>query len=246
VKILVTGHKGSVGQALVPVLEEQGHVVRGFDLPDSDIRKAYQVWEAVRFRPQWIIHLAASKSAPDGELDPLDIADTNVAGTANIVRAATVCGAKVLLASTCKAADPETAYGASKLLCERMVLAAGGSVARFFNVREAQGNVFRLWENIPAGEPLPVTPCRRFFISMAEAVSLLLLVMEMPAGRYTVHPGEPRLMRDVAESEYPGRELAFIPPRRGDRDEEPLCAASERPVVLTNGLLRITSAHDAG
>jgi FlaA1/EpsC-like NDP-sugar epimerase len=195
-------------------------------------------------KPQVVVHLAAAKSAPDGELFPLEIAETNVLGTVNVLASARHVGARVILASTCKAVDPETAYGASKLLCERMVLSEGGSVARFFNVREAQGNVFRLWERIPPSEPLPVTPCQRFFISMDQTVDLLVRVIGLPSGRYSVRPDGPFRMRDVAEELYPGRELSLIMPRRGDRDVEPLCAPTEQVTDISGGLIRITSVHD--
>lgn len=246
-KILVTGSKGSIGTALCARLEDDGHQLYGFDLPFDDVRSKMMVGQAVReFRPELIFHLAASKSAPDGEIDPYGIAETNVVGTMNVLDAARVNdGVRVIFASTCKAADPETAYGASKLLCERMVLAQAGTVCRFFNVREASGNVFRLWESLPADEPIPVTSCRRFFMSLNRAVELLVAAMGLPAGRYTVEPGVPRLMRDVANDLYPDRELSLIPPRRGDRNAEPLKAASEHAVEICDGLLRIESEHEA-
>jgi FlaA1/EpsC-like NDP-sugar epimerase len=243
-RVLVTGAAGSVGTHLVPRLESLGYTVKGIDREWDITRPSFLRFVFEEAKPQVVIHLAAAKSAPDGELFPLEIADTNVTGTTNVLRAARDVGARVILASTCKAADPETAYGASKLLCERMVLSQLGSVARFFNVREAGGNVFRLWEQVPPAEPLPVTPCRRFFISMVQAVDLLVQAVELPSGRYTVRPDGPFLMRDVAEGLYPGRELSFIMPRRGDRDVEPLCARTERVLEIDGGLLRIESVHD--
>jgi FlaA1/EpsC-like NDP-sugar epimerase len=116
-----------------------------------------------------IYHLAGAKHAPEGEQHPAMVARVNTIGTDNIVRAA--CGAKVILASTCKAGDPETAYGASKLIAERIVLNAGGVVVRFFNVRETAGNVFRLWEQIPFPQPIPYTDCWRYFISSTGALT---------------------------------------------------------------------------
>jgi FlaA1/EpsC-like NDP-sugar epimerase len=243
-KILVTGAAGSIGTPLVERLENLGHTVKGIDL-EWDIRRQFMLrYVFSEFRPQVVIHLAAAKSAPAGELFPREIATTNVLGTENVLDAASVVGARVILASTCKAADPETAYGFSKALCERMVLSEGGSVARFYNVREAFGNVFRLWERLGPEEPVPVTPCRRFFISVEQAVDLLVRVVGLPPGRYSVQPDGPFLMRDVAEQTYPGRRQLMIPPRRGDRDTEPLCAVTERIVVMRDGLTRIVSDYD--
>ncbi len=238
-RILVTGANGSIGQALLPKLD-------GFDVLATDI-DTFDVRERVglstrQFDPTIVFHLAAAKHAPNGEFDPLDVAETNVIGTANVL--AHFPNAKVVLTSTCKAADPETAYGASKLIAERMVLNAGGTVARLYNVVEASGNVFEHWRSLPADEPLPVTPCRRYFISLDEAVELVLRCAVFPSGRYTVDPGRGRWMHDVAHEHYPGRDIQFIPPRRGDRLHEPLCAHSEEILPFAGGFSRIVSPHD--
>jgi FlaA1/EpsC-like NDP-sugar epimerase len=148
-------------------------------------------------------------------------------------------------ASTCKSCEPETAYGASKLVAERVTLNAGGSVARFYNVVESSGNVFEIWAQVPADEPLLVTPCRRYFISLAEAVSLVIWTAILPPGRYGFDPGQPREMHDVASDLYPGRQLQSVPPRRGDRIAEPLAARHEQVEQGARpGLLRIVGAHD--
>lgn len=243
--VLVTGANGSVGRALCPVLREVGHHVYETDIDSMDVRDASRVRHAVEgLTPDVIVHLAGAKHAPEAELDPAGTATTNITGTANVLAAATAVGARVVTASTCKACDPETAYGASKLIAERMTLNAGGSVARFYNVPESGGNVFRLWESLPADAPIPVTDCRRYFISMQQAVGLVVMCLRLPAGRWTVDPGEPWWMRDVAASLYPGREIVMVPARRGDRRREPLCAQAETMAPPQWGLCRITSPYD--
>lgn len=150
-----------------------------------------------------------------------------------------------MTASTCKACDPETVYGASKLLAERMTLNAGGTVVRFFNVRESSGNVFRIWERVPDGDPLPVADAWRYFISLEAAAQLVVDAIGLPAGRFMVDPGAPRWMPDVAAEEYPGREQAWMPLRRGDRRREPLHARCEAVSRDESGYLRVANAHDA-
>lgn len=245
VRVLVTGAAGSVGQALCPVLKEVGHRVCETDIDTMDVRDASLVRRLVELdAPDVIVHLAGAKHAPEAELDPAGTATTNITGTANVLAAAAAVGARVVTASTCKACDPETAYGASKLIAERMTLNAGGSVARFYNVPESGGNVFRLWESLPADAPIPVTDCRRYFISMQQAVGLVVMCLRLPAGRWTVDPGEPWWMRDVAARLYPGREIMMVPARRGDRRCEPLCAQAETFTPSSWGLARIASPYD--
>lgn len=248
--VLVTGAAGSVGAALCPVLRESGHVVIATDLAPHDSQLDVRHLESVNHwvsacAPDWIVHLAGAKHAPEGELDPAGTAGTNISGTANVLAVAAQFGARVVTASTCKACDPETAYGASKLIAERMTLNAGGSVARFYNVPESGGNVFRLWESLPDDAPIPVTDCRRHFITMDQAVALVIACLGLPAGRWTIDPGEPQWIRDVASRLYPGRELVEIPARRGDRRCEPLCAAAETFTPSSSGLAKITSPYDS-
>lgn len=242
-RILVTGAAGSIGSPLVDRLRDMKHLVSARDIDTLDVTNEAQVEDFMhRVEPHVVYHLAGAKHAPDGEHDPEHVVRVNVAGTANIVRHAR--NAKVVLASTCKAADPETAYGASKLVAERIVLNAGGVVVRYYNVRETAGNVFRLWERIPQHEPIPWTDCWRYFITLEQAVALTVAALELPQGRYTVDPGLPRHMLSVANDLYPQRVLRQVPVRRGDRKREPLHARCETVSALGGLLLRIDSPYD--
>jgi FlaA1/EpsC-like NDP-sugar epimerase len=241
--ILVTGAAGSVGVELCKRLRDLGHErVIETDIETMDVTNEQQVRLILeRKRPRVIYHLAGAKHAPDGELDPWHVCNVNAVGTRNVLEHRGE--AKVVLASTCKACDPETAYGASKLIAERMVLNAGGTVVRFFNIPEAEGNVFRLWESLPFDEPLPVTDCRRYFVPMDEAVDLLVLALELVPGRYAPQPGASWHMEQKARELYPNRQHISIPRRRGDRREEPLAAVCETASYATK-FIRITSPHD--
>lgn len=247
--VLVTGAKGSIGSEIVPRLQRVGlgvvwpTDVENIDVTDPTTFELARVLDS-RHGVHVVFHLAGAKHAPVGEADPADTWRVNVAGTANVIEA--FPNAKIILASTCKACNPETVYGASKLIAERMVLNAGGVVVRYYNVRETQGNVFRLWEGLPASEPIPYTDCWRYFITTRQAVELTLAAADLPSGRYTVDPGEPKHMLAEARSLYPGRPLVPIPPRRGDRIREPLHALHEHvvPVASHPGLLEIVNRHD--
>jgi FlaA1/EpsC-like NDP-sugar epimerase len=239
-RVLITGAKGSIGSAVL------GHV-EGIptDLDSLDVRDEAAVRATLSAeKPDVVLHLAAAKSAPEGERDPMSALEINVIGTRNVL-AHVPEGCHVVTASTCKACEPETAYGASKLVAERVTLNAGGSVARFYNVVESSGNVFEIWKEWPAEEPLLVTPCRRYFISLAEAVSLVIWSAILPPARYGFDPGTAREMHDVAADLYPGRATKSVPPRRGDRIAEPLAARHELVEQgAVEGLLRIVGAHD--
>lgn len=247
-RILITGAEGSIGSAVAAILGDVAEVTatdKHSGDPALDVRVESDVAAVLReVSPEIVFHLAAAKSAPEGERDPMSALEVNVLGTRNVLAHAPT-GSHVVTASTCKACEPETAYGASKLVAERVTLNAGGSVARFYNVVESSGNVFELWSRLDPAEPVPVTPCRRYFISLAEAVSLVVWTAILPPARYGFDPGKPREMLDVAADLYPGRTLRSVPPRRGDRIAEPLAARHEQVEQDARvSLLRIVGAHD--
>ena len=247
-RVLVTGAAGSIGESLVPALQANGANVWPTDITGSDLFPVDYLdvtdQEMVRrtamgVKPDLIFHLAANKHAPEGEQYPYGATLVNVEGTYNVLMAKGQ--GQIVLASTCKAVHPETAYGASKLIAERMVLNDSGTVVRLFNVVPASGNVFEIWEATDG--PVPVTNCFRFFVSMDEAVCALLAAVTRDPGRYSPRPGMLRNMPSVAmELGYDSYEIS---PRRGDRLVEPLMAICEKGFV-EDGLLRVVSAHDSG
>ena len=244
-RVLVTGAEGSIGSAITKLLNDSGASTTGTDIADCDVTNRSMLADVMaRVKPTLVFHLAGAKHAPDGEIDPLDAAKINITGTANVVRSTS---ARVVTASTCKSCDPETAYGATKLVAERITLNAGGSVARFYNVPESSGNVFEIWKALPETDPIAVTMCERYFVSLNEALALLLWAAVLLPGRYAVQPGPPRDMISVASALYPDRVQVGMPRRRGDRMDEPLHAASETlHATSVPNIVRIESPHDPG
>jgi len=253
-RVLVTGASGALGQPLVALLRESGvHVVpTDIDLQGGapwgtrymDVTAFQSVLEGLAFHePTLVINLAAAKLAPEGEENPWAAVDVNVNGVQNLLNAAR--SARVVQASTCKAGTRYCSYGFSKALAERLVLNAGGTVTRFYNVPSAGPSVLTIWRGLDADEPLPVAPCRRYLISEREALASLLWSCVLPPGRYAVDPGEPSTMAEYAERLFPGRMQVEMPPRRGDSDEELLHApfewVEETPVPFIN---RIGSPND--
>jgi FlaA1/EpsC-like NDP-sugar epimerase len=245
-RVLVTGAAGSVGETLCPLLTVLGAKVWPTDITGSD-------WFPVDYldvtdgntvsammiglKPDMVFHLAAQKYAPEGEQVPVATTLVNVQGTYNVYRDRGMAG--FVLTSTCKAIHPETAYGATKLLAERVVLNQGGTVVRLYNVVPAYGNVFEKWAGMDG--PVPVTDCSRYFVTMEEAVAALLSAATRKPGRYSPDPGEIRYMPEVAMDL--GYATFEIPPRRGDRIEELLTADCE-DFFVEDGLVRVVGAHD--
>lgn len=241
-RVLVTGGEGSLGSFLAQVLDGIGAITGS---PDVDTGDVSELQEMVRWQnelaPEYVMHLAGMKHAPDGEVDPDLAFRVNVMGTQNVLAA--MPGAHVTVTSTCKSIQPETCYGATKLLAERLVLNNGGSVARLYNTIETGGNVFEIWAAIPEGESLAVMPCTRFFITRDEAVGLILH-SALRVGRWAVNPGEPREILAIAQALFPTREFHLVPPRRGDRVVEPRIGHHEAIVEAVGPFERIVGHHD--
>lgn len=240
-RVLVTGSAGHLAQSVVPRLEAQGHTVIDFDLPFRDVLNSLQVATFARRRADVCVHLAGLKYATTAEVEPLPTVEVNVRGTANVVAA---FGPNVVLASTCKAADPETVYGCSKLISERIVLEAGGRVARLVNVLGSVGSVTEIWKAVPDDEPLPVCDATRLFITDDIAADLIVDALEWPTGRYGPKSPAHRHMRAVAKELHPGRDITVIPLRRGDRKDERLVAECEEAKIWSNDAVRIVGRHD--
>jgi len=151
-RILITGHKGQLGQALLRRLPE----ALGADLPEVDITTAASIAAAVEAaRPEVIIHCAAMTDV-DGAARQPDLAyRINGLGTQNVALAAARSGAALLHISTNEVFDgakrspyfefdatgPINAYARSKLAAEWFVTHL---LQRFYLVRTS-------WLSAPGG-----------------------------------------------------------------------------------------------
>lgn len=243
-RVLVTGSDGYLGKLCRTQLRESGVESLGFDLPHDVTDLAELAAFTAGYRQGLhCLHLAAHKHAPYGEECPAEVARVNIEGTANVVK---LFGPNVVLASTCKAADPMTAYGASKLIAERIVLNAGGKVVRLVNVWGSTGSVAEIWKQIPESDPLPVvSDCKRMWMTPKDAVLLLTKALAWPTGRYSPDVSEPTSMIDTAHRVYPGRALCILPPRRGDRPTERLVGEYEWREPWRDGAQRICHPADS-
>ncbi len=228
-RVLVTGAAGEIGGPLVSRLREAGVRVFPTDISGDcafmDVAKRPSVLRMVAERdPTVIINLAAAKLAPAGEIDPWQAVRVNANGVIHLLET----GVRVVQASTCKAVEPQTCYGASKLIAERMVLNQGGTVVRYVNVPEAGPSMVTIWEALAEDGPIPVTACTRYVMTLGEAISLTIWAMVLPAGRYKLDAGDPVTMSEYARRYFPQRKQVPIPLRRGDRLVEPHHGTHER------------------
>ncbi|MFQ3547905.1 MAG: nucleoside-diphosphate sugar epimerase/dehydratase [Termitinemataceae bacterium] len=197
-----------------------------------------------------IFHTAAYKHVPMMEENPVAAIENNVFGTENLILAAEKHRVqRFVLISTDKAVDPVSVYGASKFLCEQLVLqaATAGSanfmVVRFGNVLGSRGSIMPLFQKqIEKGGPVTVThpEARRWFMTIPEACSLVLKTGGVGENGklYLLDMGEPVKIRELAEQMIrfygfePDRDIKieYIGLRPGERLDERLWSETELPV----------------
>lgn len=174
-----------------------------------------------------VVHAAALKRIEVCEYDPIEVVKTNVGGAANVIAAATDAGVKKVVAlSTDKACDPVNAYGASKLLAEKMFLAANNArgadgplfaVTRYGNIAGSNGSVIPRWRAmLAAGATIvPVTDpsATRFWMTIQEAVALVADTIERMRGGEMVIPESLPAYRlgDLAEAMGADMEVIGLP-----------------------------------
>jgi FlaA1/EpsC-like NDP-sugar epimerase len=177
----------------------------------ADIRDRERIHQVFReYRPQVVFHAAALKHLPVLERHPCEGVKSNVAGTENLVEAATMHDVeRFVLISTDKAANPASVLGATKRLAELLLETYRGSscklvAVRFGNVLGSRGSLLHvLREQLAAGQPVTIThpEVSRYFMTIEEAVGLVLEAARMAdsSGTFVLDMGEPVRIVDLVE-----------------------------------------------
>ena len=136
------------------------------------------------FRPDIIIHAAATKFVDLAEKQPMECIDVNVLGSQNIARVAIERNIESVIGiSTDKASPPiRNIYGMTKALMERAYCSMNGKsttkfcCVRYGNVAWSTGSVLPVWKKMhdETGVIRTTGPeMRRFFFTVDEAVKLV-------------------------------------------------------------------------
>jgi len=178
--ILITGGTGSFGRQFVRVLLQRAKPrrlivfsrdeLKQFEMQQEfkqpcmryflgDVRDGRRLEQAMR-GVDIVVHAAALKQIPAAEYNPMESIKTNVHGAENVISAAIANEVdKVIALSTDKAASPINLYGATKLVSDKLFVAAnnvaGGhrtrfAVVRYGNVVGSRGSVVPLFRQLIA------------------------------------------------------------------------------------------------
>lgn len=281
-KILVTGGTGSIGSEIVRQLlkmspkqiriysrdEFKQHELQN-ELKDKknfkllrfllgDIRDKDRLSRAFN-DIDIVFHAAALKHVPFCETNPFEAMKTNVLGTQNVIESAIDHRVeKMISISTDKAVNPNTFMGITKLMSERMVIAAPNysgrpeikfSVVRFGNVLNSRGSVIPLWiDQIKKGGPVLVTDknMERFFMTIPDAVNLVFSAASQMLGseifvlkmqKYKIYDIAQELIRKYSEGKKIN--IKIIGARDREKSDEYLFTEDESKLMIDSGPFHI-------
>lgn len=252
-------------------------------LPGEQQRRARQVVADVtnqarmeqlfaHFSPQVVFHVAAYKHVPMMEYYPDEAVRVNVMGTTNVAALARRHSAeRFVFISTDKAVNPSSIMGATKRVGELLMMANAEQVqqgetrtlftgVRFGNVLGSRGSVVPTFvRQIDAGGPVTITDpeMTRFFISIAEAVSLVIEAATMTRGGeiFMLDMGQSIRIEELAyklirlRGLRPGTDIpiTYTGVRPGEKLHEELIAGDEQRCSTSHPkLFRIQSHYAPG
>jgi len=262
--ILITGGTGSFGKMFVKTILEKYPDVKRLVVYSRDELKQFEMaqlypsskFSQVRFfigdvrdyqrfkraceGIDIIIHAAALKQVPTAEYNPDECIKTNIGGAQNVIDASLETNVKIVVAlSTDKAAAPINLYGATKLVSDKLFIAANNikgkrdlrfSVVRYGNVMGSRGSVIPFFMQKAKEGVIPITnkEMTRFNISLEAGVEMVLWAIENAIGGEIFVPKIPSYtIETVAKAIAPNAGIEYIGIRPGEKIHEEMITESD-------------------
>ena len=262
--ILITGGTGSFGKSFTKTIVERYPDISRLVIYSRDEQKQFQMsheyphdkYPFIRFfigdvrdherlkralkGIDYVIHAAAMKHIHIAEYNPMECIKTNVIGAENLINACLETEVKKVVAlSTDKAAAPINLYGATKLVSDKLFIAANNikgwnpisfSVVRYGNVMGSNGSVVPFFLKKRKEGVLPIThpDMTRFNITLDEAVGMVLHALEHAWGGEIFVPKIPSFkIVDLAEAIDPTCDTIIVGLRPGEKIHEEMITVSD-------------------
>lgn len=221
---------------------EYGDKLRFFIGDVRDLERMRRAFKGV----DYVIHAAALKQVPSCEYNPNEAIKTNIHGAMNVIEAALDSNVKKVVAlSTDKAVNPVNLYGGTKLVSDKLFIAANSyvgasdlcfSVVRYGNVAGSRGSVIPFFNKIiqDGEQELPITDYQmtRFWISLPEGVELVLKALGEARGGETFISKIPSFkIIDLAQAMLPGCKMPEVGIREGEKLHEIMITPEDAPTT---------------
>jgi UDP-N-acetylglucosamine 4,6-dehydratase len=276
-RVFVTGVTGTIGTALAELHRSRGDEVFGCSRGEA----AAQAWlarrpvlgtvflcDAARLVERHsdigrllptidrAYHCAAMKHVDLCEANPDEATYQNVTLPILVAVACKAAGVPLVFASTDKACLPSGVYGATKLIAERAVTAAGGAAVRLANVAGSSGSVLHRWRQIAdqKGRISVTDPEMTRFFMTAHQAALFMADHAVPGSVAVPRPLLAVRMGDLAGAfaSLTGCGIEVTGPRPGESKhqwafspEEPAVAMDGKFVLGKGGMLGGLCSLDA-
>ncbi len=220
----------------------QKKIVRFFLGDVRDLQRLNIAFEGVDI----VIHAAALKQVPSAEYNPTEYIKTNINGAENIIQAAINCNVKKVIAlSTDKAVNPINLYGATKLVSDKLFIAANNivgkknirfSIVRYGNVSGSRGSVLPFFLKLKkSGKPFLLThkDATRFWITLDEGVNFVINSLKKMYGGEIFIPKLPAIkIIDLAKAIDEKNKIKIIGLRESEKIHEALISPDDNRNVL--------------
>ena len=259
--ILVTGGTGSFGRSFVRrVLAEHDATrvvvlsrdeLKQYDFAEEldhdprvrffigDVRDPERLWRAFD-GIEVVVHAAALKQVPAAEYNPFEAIKTNIQGAQNVIDAALDRQVeRVIALSTDKASSPINLYGATKLVSDKLFIAANAyagakptmfAVVRYGNVVGSRGSVVPFFERLAPTGVIPITDERmtRFWITLDQGVDFVIAMLGTMHGGELFVPKIPSMrVTDLARAIAPDARLETVGIRPGEKLHEQMISVDD-------------------
>jgi len=265
-KILITGGTGSLGKGLTKRLlsynvdsiriysrNENQQVKMQSEFNDKrlrfligDIRDLSRLARALE-GIDIVFHAAALKHVPVVEYNPFEAVQTNILGSQNVINASLEENVEICICiGTDKAVAPFNTYGATKLLMEKLFVAASNYIdtarhktkflaVRYGNVLGSSNSVIpKFTEQIQSGKNITLTDpsMTRFTITMDQALELILTAIKKGHGGEVFVPKLKAYRLDTLKDAIldilkTSAKIEKIPVRPGEKFHESLINSEE-------------------
>ncbi len=268
--IFISGATGSFGQSMISRLIKLDNVRRIVifsrdELKQFELQKKFKsnklryflgdVRDLERLKVatngvDFVIHAAALKQVPAAEYNPEEFIKTNITGAENIIKASIFNNVKKVIAlSTDKATEPVNLYGATKLVSDKLFVAANNiigdqkisfSVVRYGNVLNSRGSVLPIFLklNKEGKNIIPIThkDMTRFFITLEQGVDYVLQFLNiMKGGEVFIPKIKSTKIITLAKTINKNFKFKLIGIRPGEKIHEFLCSKADSNNIIEFG-----------
>lgn len=265
--ILVTGGTGSFGKQFTKSILKKYKIkklivfsrdeLKQFEMSNSiqdsrirfflgDVRDLNRLERALD-GVDYVVHAAALKQVEAAEYNPDEFVKTNVMGAKNIIEASINAKVKKVIAlSTDKASMPVNLYGATKLVADKLFVAANNlsgkkntkfSIVRYGNVINSRGSVVPIFNDIINQNkkffPITNKEMTRFLITLDQGVNFVIESLQnMLGGEIFIPKMHSTKITNLAKILNPNIQQKIIGTKLGEKINETMWSIDETRYIL--------------